>query len=89
MEHNLGMDDRTTIWDVTRLRVMRTGHIIPRTKKYVTANPISADYLTNEVIKGNKQQRDNMLNELIDKFAKRNTNEQINKMEMETKDTEP
>ena len=56
----------------------------------MTATPISTeDYLRNKLMKVNKQQTDNKVNELTDKFTKIHNNEQINKMEMERKYTEP
>ena len=45
--------------------------------------------LRNKVWKSNKEQTDDKLNELIDRFAKIHNNEQLNKIEMERKDTKP
>ena len=47
------------------------------------------DFLRNEVWKGNKQQSDDKLNKLTDRLAKIHDSEQLNKMEMERKATEP
>ena len=41
------------------------------------------------MMKGNKQQTENKLNELIVKFNKINNNKHINKIEMDRKDIEP
>ena len=41
---------------------------------------IMGNYLRNEVWKGNKQQTDDQLSELIDSFAQKHNNENLNKM---------
>ena len=54
------------------------------------SSPISTeDYLRNEVMKGIKQQTDNKVNKLTEKFGKIHSDAQLNRMEMERKDTEP
>ena len=46
------------------------------------------DYLRNEFWKSSKQQPDDMLSGLTDRYVKRHNDEQFNKMEIERKDTE-
>ena len=73
-----------------KIRVIKTGCIIIRTKQHVTANPISTeDYIRIEVQKDNKQQLDGKLSELKDRFAKLHNDEQLNIMELDRKDKEP
>ena len=47
------------------------------------------DYLRNEIRKGIKHQSDDKLSELMDKCGKIHSDEQLNQMEMERKDTDP
>ena len=61
------------------MEVIKMGCIIPRTKHHVTATHIYVEaYLRNEVMNGNKQQADHMLNELTDKCVKIHNNKGIN-----------
>ena len=69
---------------------MKTGCIKIRAKQHTRVTPISPeDHLRNKVRKGNKQKADNKLNELTDRYAKIHNDQQLNKMEMERKMTEP
>ena len=50
----------------------------------MTAIPISAgDYLRKKVWKGNNQQSNDKLGEIIDRFAKMHNEEQVNKIKLE------
>ena len=56
----------------------------------VTAMATSTeDYLRHMIMKGNKQQTDRKLNELIHTLGEIHNDEKINKMGMERKETEP
>ena len=67
------------------IRVMKTRYILTRTRLHVIAIPISAEnYLRNEVMKGQTQQTDDKLSELMDKFEKKIEKEEaLIKMERE------
>ena len=68
----------------------QTGCIITRAKQNVTATSISKeDYLRNEVWKGNKQEADNKLSKLIDRFTKKYNHEKLKRMDMGRQETEP
>ena len=54
------------------------------------SHPISTeDYFRNEVMKGNKQQTDDRISQFRGRFAKIHNDKQLNKTEMERKETEP
>ena len=56
-----------------RIRVMKTGSTITRTKRHLKPTPISVeDYMRKEILKTNRQQTDDKLNDLIDCFAQIN-----------------
>ena len=67
-----------------KIRVMKTGHIITTTKGHGMVTFISLEnYVRNEMMKVNKCQTDNRLDELIDRFAKTHNSEHLNNIEME------
>ena len=53
-----------------KISMRKTGHIITRTKKHVMATSIlRVNYHGNELMKCNKNQKDNKVNELLYKYT--------------------
>ena len=66
-----------------KMQVMKTEHILGRLKRHVMAIPVSAKlYIRKELLKGNRPQIGNKINELIDHFALLNQHEHLNNLEM-------
>ena len=66
-----------------KIRVLKTGYIITKTKMHVKATLISAeDYLRKEMSKDNRPQADFKLDELTDCFALLNHHKYLKNLEI-------
>ena len=69
-QNNNWMDKKSKL-EMLQDQSDKIGHIIIITKWHITSSPISAeDYHGNEMVKVNKHQKEEKLNEFTDRFVK-------------------